>query len=148
MSNQRSFKIGSFRFAAFVPKKIEYIRFWNKILDRNKTFLFSTRIFLSKSFVLVRFQNFFWTTKSLVLSLRNPGAIWNVLVSFWYHFFKNKKVLFCSWVIWNKQKRSKLIFEKLEIVPKSSVLFPLKPRYMETFRYDNKLMRFRSGFVF
>ncbi len=27
MSNQRSFKIGSFRFAAFVPKKIEYIRF-------------------------------------------------------------------------------------------------------------------------
>jgi hypothetical protein len=27
MSNQRSFKIESFRFAAFVPKKIEYIRF-------------------------------------------------------------------------------------------------------------------------
>jgi hypothetical protein len=27
MSKQRSFKIGSFRFAAFVPKKIEYIRF-------------------------------------------------------------------------------------------------------------------------
>ncbi len=27
MSNQRSFKIESFRFPAFVPKKIEYIRF-------------------------------------------------------------------------------------------------------------------------
>jgi hypothetical protein len=27
MSNQRSFKIGSFRFAAFVPKKIECKRF-------------------------------------------------------------------------------------------------------------------------
>jgi hypothetical protein len=27
MSNQRSFKIKSFHFAAFVPKKIEYIRF-------------------------------------------------------------------------------------------------------------------------
>ena len=27
MSNQRSFKIESFRFGAFVPKKIEYIRF-------------------------------------------------------------------------------------------------------------------------
>jgi hypothetical protein len=27
MSNQRSFKIESFRFAAFVPKKIQYIRF-------------------------------------------------------------------------------------------------------------------------
>ncbi len=27
MSNQRSFKIGSFRFAAFVPKKIEWKRF-------------------------------------------------------------------------------------------------------------------------
>ena len=27
MSNQRSFKIENFRFSAFVPKKIEYIRF-------------------------------------------------------------------------------------------------------------------------
>ncbi len=45
MANQRSFKIGSFRFAAFVPKKIEYIRFWNKILDQNKTFLLSTKNF-------------------------------------------------------------------------------------------------------
>jgi hypothetical protein len=27
MSNQRSFKIGSFRFAAFVPKKIKCKRF-------------------------------------------------------------------------------------------------------------------------
>jgi hypothetical protein len=59
MSNQRSFKIESFRFAAFVPKKIEYIRFWNKILDRNKTFLFSTRISLSKSFCSGPFPKFF-----------------------------------------------------------------------------------------
>ncbi len=36
----------------------------------------------------------------------------------------------------------------LEIVPKSSFLFPLKPRYMKTFRCDNKLIRFCSGFVF
>ncbi len=38
--------------------------------------------------------------------------------------------------------------KKFEIVRKSSVLFPLKPRYMETFRCYNKLIRFRSGFVF
>jgi hypothetical protein len=30
----------------------------------------------------------------------------------------------------------------LEMVPKSSFLFPLKPRYMKTFRCDNKLIRF------
>ncbi len=60
MSNQRSFKIESFRFGAFVPKKIEYIRFWNKILDRNKTFSISTRKFWSKSFCSGSFSNFFW----------------------------------------------------------------------------------------
>jgi hypothetical protein len=63
MSNQRSFKIESFRFAAFVPKKIEYIRFWNKILDRNKTFSISTRKLWSKSFCSGPFPNFFETTK-------------------------------------------------------------------------------------
>jgi hypothetical protein len=36
----------------------------------------------------------------------------------------------------------------LEIVRKSSVLFPLKHRCMETFLSDNKLAQFRSGFVF
>jgi hypothetical protein len=50
MSNQRSFKFESFRFTAFVPKKIEYIRFCNKILDRNKTFSISTRKFRFKRF--------------------------------------------------------------------------------------------------
>jgi hypothetical protein len=75
MSNQRSFKIGSIRFAAFVPKKIEYICFRNKILDRNKTFSISTKKILSKSFCSGRFPIFFGTSKSFVLSLKNPGAI-------------------------------------------------------------------------
>ncbi len=59
MSNQRSFKIEGIRFAAFVPKKIEYIRFGNKIQDRNKTFSISTRRSWSKSFSSGPFQNFF-----------------------------------------------------------------------------------------
>jgi hypothetical protein len=59
MSNQRSFKIESFRFAAFVPKKIECIRFGNKILDRNETFSISTKKFRSKSFRFVPFPNIF-----------------------------------------------------------------------------------------
>ncbi len=96
MSNQRSFKIESFRFAAFVPKKIEYISFWNKILDRNKTFCISTRKIWSKSFCSGPFLIFFGTTKSFVLSLENPGAICKVLVSFWYHFLKIQKFCFDS----------------------------------------------------
>jgi hypothetical protein len=75
MSNQRYFKIESIRFAAFVPKKIEYIRFRNKILDQNKTFPLGTRKILSKSFCSGRFPIFFGTSKSFVLSLKNPGAI-------------------------------------------------------------------------
>ncbi len=82
MSNQRSFKIGSFRFAAFVPKKIECKRFLIKILDRTKRFLSVLKIFGPKAFVLFRFQNFFKLTKRFGLSLENPGAICNVLVSF------------------------------------------------------------------
>jgi hypothetical protein len=94
MSNQRSFKIESFPFAAFVPKKIEYIRFETKFWIETKRFLsvlekFGPKRFLSilekfgpKTFVLVRFQIFFATTKSFVLSLENPGGICNVLVSF------------------------------------------------------------------
>ncbi len=91
MSNQRSFKIESFRFPAFVPKKIEYIRFWNKILDRNKTFSISTWKFLFKSFCSGQFSNFLETIKSFILSLKNSGAFWNVLVSSCYHFFKYKR---------------------------------------------------------
>jgi hypothetical protein len=75
MSNQRSFKIESFRFAAFLPKKIEYIRFGNKILDRNEKLSFSTKKFWSKAFVLFRFQTSFETIKSFVLSLKNHGAV-------------------------------------------------------------------------
>jgi hypothetical protein len=82
MSNQRSFKIGSFRFAAFVPKKMEYDWFGNKILDRNKTFSISTSKFWSKSFRSGLFPNLFEKTKSFVLSLKNTGAILNVLVLF------------------------------------------------------------------
>jgi hypothetical protein len=74
MSNQRSFKIESFRFPAFVPKKIEYIRFGNKILDRNKTFSISTRKFWFKSFCYGQFSNFLETIKSFVLALKNSGA--------------------------------------------------------------------------
>jgi hypothetical protein len=59
MSNQRSFKIESIRFAAFVPKKIEYIRFGNKLLDRNKTFSISTRKSWPKSFSSGPFQKNF-----------------------------------------------------------------------------------------
>jgi hypothetical protein len=64
MSNQRSFKFESFRFPAFVPKKIEYIPFCNKILDRNKTFSISTRKFRFKRFCSAPFSNFFETIKS------------------------------------------------------------------------------------
>jgi hypothetical protein len=71
MSNQRSFKIESIRFAPFVPKKIEYIRFRNKVMDRNKTFSINIRKFGPKAFVLVDFQIFLGTSKSLVLSLKN-----------------------------------------------------------------------------
>ncbi len=72
MSNQRSFKIDSFRFVAFVPKKIEYILFWNKILDRNKRFLSLLEKFGPKAFVLVCFQI----------------------------FLEQQKVLFCFWKPW------------------------------------------------
>jgi hypothetical protein len=82
MSNQRSFKIESFPFAAFVPKKIEHIRFETKFWIVTKRFLSVLEKFGPKAFVLVRFQIFFGTTKSFVLSLESPGAICNVLVLF------------------------------------------------------------------
>ena len=81
MSNKHSFKIVSFRFAAFIPKKMEM-------------FLISTRHFLFKSFYSDLFQKFVQTTKSFVLSLRNPGAIGNVLFLFWYHLSKIQKFCF------------------------------------------------------
>jgi hypothetical protein len=80
MSNQRSFKIRSFRFAAFVPKRIE--RFKIKILDQNKTFSVSSQNFLTKSFCFVRFQNFFNYLNVLF-------CLWKTLaqfVRFWFRF--------------------------------------------------------------
>ena len=109
MSNQRSFKIESFRFPAFAPKKIEYIRFWNKILDRNKTFSISTRKFWSKSFCYGQFSIFLETIKSFVLALKNSGAFWNVFVSSCYHFLKIQTFCFDSWAVWSKQKRSDFV---------------------------------------
>jgi hypothetical protein len=53
MSYQRSLKIESFRFAAFVPKKIKYIRFLKRI--ETKRFLLVLEKFGPKAFVLVRF---------------------------------------------------------------------------------------------
>jgi len=68
---------------------------------------------------------------------------------------------FCIDIIFFKDKSSDLILEKLDqrktfgtskklwkIVRKSSVLFALKPRCMETFRCNNKLTRFCSGLAF
>jgi hypothetical protein len=48
MSNQRYFEIVCFRFPTNVPKKIEYICFWNKIDCQFKTFSFSSQSFWSK----------------------------------------------------------------------------------------------------
>ncbi len=109
MSNQRSFKIESFRFPASVPKKIEYIRFWNKILDRSKTFSISTRKFRFKRFCSGPFSNFFETRKSFVWSLKNPGQVWNVFVSFCYNFLKIQTFSFDSLAVWSKQKRSEFV---------------------------------------
>jgi hypothetical protein len=68
---------------------------------------------------------------------------------------------FCIDIIFYKYKSSDLILEKMDqtktfrtskklwkIVRKSSVLFALKPRCMETFRCNNKLTRFCSGLAF
>jgi hypothetical protein len=81
MSNQRSFKIESIRFAAFVPKKIEYIRFRNKILYRNKTFSISTRKIWSKSFCSGRFPNFFLEQEKVLFCLKKTLAQFE---TFWF----------------------------------------------------------------
>ncbi len=82
MSNQRFFKIGSFRFAAFVPKRSNVKVFKSKFWIETKRFLSVLKIFGPKAFVLFRFQIFCKLSKRFVLSLKNPGAICNVLVSF------------------------------------------------------------------
>jgi hypothetical protein len=46
-------------FCCFRSKKIEYIRFGNKILDLNDMFSISTQNFSSKSFRFVPFPNIF-----------------------------------------------------------------------------------------
>jgi hypothetical protein len=69
MSNQRFFKIVCFRFPTNVPKKIEYIRFLNKIQYRTKTFSSDLRVFGSKAIDFFSFQIFFETLKISVLVL-------------------------------------------------------------------------------
>ncbi len=94
MSNQRSFKIESFRFPAFVPKKIEYIRFWNKILVRNKTFSISTRKFWFKRFCSAPFSNFFEALKKFCFVFKK---LWRNLERFGFvllSYFTNTNVLF------------------------------------------------------
>ncbi len=96
MSNQRSFKIGSFRFDAFVPKRSNVNVYKSKFWIETKRFPSVLKIFWPKAFVLFRFQKLFKLSKCFVLSSENPGAICNVLVSFWYHFFKIQKFCFDS----------------------------------------------------
>ncbi len=71
MSNQRFFKIVCFCFSTNVPKKIEYIRFWNKIHYQNKTFSFRSQNFWSKSNWFVQFLKFSWDSKKFCLVFRN-----------------------------------------------------------------------------
>ncbi len=80
MSNQRFFKIICFRFPTNVPKKIEHIRFWNKIYYRTKTFSFRFQNFRSKSIYFFSFQIFFETSKRSVLVLEICELNQNVLV--------------------------------------------------------------------
>jgi hypothetical protein len=82
MSNQRSFKIGSFRFAAFVPKKIECKRFKIKILDRNKTFSVISKSFDQKLL-------FCSVSKIFFNYLNVLFCLWKTLaqfVTFWFRF--------------------------------------------------------------
>ncbi len=106
MANQHSFKM----FCCFCSKKRSYIFvFETKFWIKTKRFLSVLEKFGPKAFVLVRFQICFGTTKSFVLSLENPGAICNVLVSFWCHFLIIQKFCFDSWAAWSKQKPSELV---------------------------------------
>ncbi len=116
-------------FWCFCSKKDWIYSFFKQNSGSNKTFSISTRKFWAKSFCSGLFPNFFVTTKCFLFYFKNPSAICNVLVSFWYNFFQTGK-------------------KNLEIVCKSSILFALKPKCMETFRSDNKLTLFCSCFVF
>ena len=113
MSNQRSFKIESFLFAAFILKKIEYIHFWNKILDRNEMFSVSTQKFWSKSFCFVLLPKFFWDNKKFCFVFKKHWCNLKCFVLFWYHLLQMKKFCFDTWEAWSKQKRSELV-EKLK----------------------------------
>ena len=82
MSNQRFFKIVCFRFPTNVPKKIEYIRFLNKIHCRTKRSLSDLKIFGPKAIDFFSFQIFAETSKSSVLVLEICELNPNVLVLF------------------------------------------------------------------
>jgi hypothetical protein len=88
MSSQRSFKIESIRFDAFVPKKIEYIHFRNKILERNKIFPSVLEKFGPKAFVLVDFQIFFEQVNVLFCLLKTLTQF----KTFWFRF----DIIFCK----------------------------------------------------
>ncbi len=90
MSNQRFLKIVCFRFPTNVPKKIEYIRFWNKIHCRTKTFYFGFKIFGLNS-------NVFAFGKKKLEQIKK----------FWFcskFFGKNRKVLLLEKRSWNTSK--------------------------------------------
>ena len=89
--------------------------FKSKFWIETKHILSVLKIFGPKAFVLFRFQKYFKLSKRFVLISKQLEA--------------NKNVP-------NQQKNS-------EIVHKTSVLFLLKHRCMETFRSDKKLARFR-----
>ncbi len=85
-------------FSCFCSKKRSNIFvFETKFRIKTKRFLSVLENLGSNAFVLVRFQIFFQTIKNFVLSLKNPGATWNVLVSFCYHFLKIQTFCFDSW---------------------------------------------------
>ncbi len=94
MSNQRSFKIGSFRFVAFVPKKIEYNSFF-KQNSGSKQNIFNQfyKILVQKlSFWFV--SKFVWENKKFCFVFKKH---WHNLKCFGFvliTFFKNTNVLF------------------------------------------------------
>ncbi len=96
-------------FSCFCSKKDRIFVFGTKFWIETKRFLSVLENLGSNAFVLVRFQIIFETIKSFVLSLKNPGAIWNVWVSFCYHFLKIQTCCFDSLAVWSKQKRSDFV---------------------------------------
>jgi hypothetical protein len=82
-----------FRFPTNASKKIEYIRFLNKIHCRTKTFSFRSQNFWSKSIRFFQFQNFFKTLKSSVLVLEIGELNQNVSVLFQSFYISSALVL-------------------------------------------------------